>query len=65
MFTCADCEHHIFCDSWGEYKCEVKEMRIYKSPESCPDYIKAKVGAEIKKCHCKTCQVYGYAEEEE
>ena len=64
MFTCADCEHHIFCNSWGDYKCEVKEMRIYKSPESCESFKKIGSGYKDKKCHCKTCQAYGYAEEE-
>lgn len=58
--SCTDCIHAVFCSSWGEYKCLVKERRIYE-PENearrCKDYKKApkKSSEDEPKCQCKTC----------
>ena len=59
--SCIDCIHAVYCSSWGEYKCLVKERRIYE-PENearrCKDYKKAskKSGEDSPKCQCKHCQ---------
>ncbi len=62
--SCIDCEHSIYCDTWGEYKCTVKVMRIYE-PENeairCKDFKRAPrkdaLGDKKKpKCQCKHCQ---------
>lgn len=58
--SCMNCEHSIFCESWGEYKCLVKSRRIYE-PENeaifCDDYKRERrrVGESESKCQCKTC----------
>lgn len=68
--SCADCERHVFCSSWGEYKCLVKERRIYE-PENearrCKDYKKApkKSGEDSPKCQCKSCITRQPAEDDD
>lgn len=53
MIKCADCENAIFCESWGEYKCAVKEMHM-RDIIMCDQY---KKGKDVpKKCRCETCQ---------
>lgn len=64
MINCAECSHHIFCESFGEYKCEIKQQRVYKSPKTCENFEKIKAGEKTKTCHCLACQAYGYSEEE-
>ena len=56
--SCMDCKWSIYCYSFGEYKCLVKELRIYE-PENeaigCPDFKKERKNDEAPKCRCKTC----------
>ena len=58
---CKNCEHGIFCNSWGEYKCVVLIRRIYKPDEEalgCVYYKKKsrKVLQDDPKCRCEHCQ---------
>ena len=55
---CKDCEHSIFCPTFGEYKCSLYEKRIYfpKLIRSC--FVKKKSDKE-KECHCKSCMDRG------
>lgn len=62
--SCVNCEHSIHCDSWGDYKCLVKKIRVYE-PETvgaeCKDFKKMQkknILGEVKKskCRCSTCQ---------
>lgn len=58
---CMDCEHSIFCSGWSEYKCRIKECRIYepeKEARKCKDFKKktSKVDDDESKCHCKVCR---------
>lgn len=32
MCECKNCKHGIFDPVWGEYKCRVRQHRIYKKP---------------------------------
>ena len=58
--SCMDCKNSIFCNTFGEFKCTVKQRRIYE-PENdardCPDFEKERRGKneEEPKCHCKHC----------
>ena len=63
MNICEDCKSMIFCPSWGEYKCEVKQTRIYHERRTCADYVKA-TKKEERKCHCLTCMAEGYVDDE-
>ena len=42
--NCATCEHSVFDELWGEYKCKDRETRIYILLDSseCPKYTKKK-----------------------
>lgn len=44
MKACKTCEHAVFDELWGEYKCKKKERRIYEpvKPEDCEFYKKVK-----------------------
>lgn len=37
---CKRCVHSIFDEKWAEYKCKLKQRRIYNSSEAnqCKDY---------------------------
>lgn len=55
---CATCSHSILCRTWSEYKCRVKERRIYYPPEStkdCSNYKKRDKNFKESKCQCKDC----------
>jgi len=55
MTKCETCERAIFCESWGDYKCEWKQGRIYKKIKTCKGYKKKAADFEEKKCHCLVC----------
>ena len=40
MFNCKDCEHAVFDETWGEYKCKFHGHVIYKpeTKENCEGY---------------------------
>lgn len=42
MENCTNCEHAVFDELWGEYKCKKREQRIYILLDSkeCADYKK-------------------------
>lgn len=62
---CKDnCAYAIFCPSFGEYKCTLKQRRIYENKETCNDYAK-KTDDKERKCHCLTCVAEGYVEYED
>lgn len=44
MENCKNCEHAVFDDVWGEYKCKATNHRIYILLDSseCPSYKKKK-----------------------
>lgn len=44
--NCTTCEHSVFDEQWGEYKCKFFEHRIYILLDSseCPEYAKKKGG---------------------
>lgn len=56
MPKCKDCSHMILCETFGEYKCTARKIRI-QNPESqkdCEFYKKTK--AIEKTCHCENCE---------
>lgn len=53
MPTCKDCEHSIFCDSWGEWKCTKYSIKVYSVLTSCPGFEKRTT--KMKPCHCEAC----------
>lgn len=60
--TCKDnCTFAIFCPSFGEYKCTLKQRRIYDSKKICSEY-SAKHDNVERKCHCLVCVSNGYVE---
>ena len=48
MENCKTCEHAVFDELWGEYKCKKRETRIYILLDSkeCKDYAKKKENKE-------------------
>ena len=53
--SCVECKHSVYCESWGEYKCLRKSIRI-KNPYFPVNCDKFKKSSEEKKvCRCKTC----------
>ena len=42
MPDCKDCVNAIYDPTWGEYKCKIRQQRIYKILDSddCKDYKK-------------------------
>lgn len=55
MDNCANCEHAIFDETWGEYKCEVFERRVYILLDSseCPEYKKGQ--PKVSKAEEESC----------
>ena len=63
--TCDNkCTYAIFCPSFGEYKCVLKQRRIYDIKKPCDEYA-AKTDQVERKCHCFTCVAEGYVDYEE
>lgn len=61
---CVDCSNGIYCPSWGEYKCSVKQMRMPFGMKACDHYNQQKKGMEERKCHCITCMAEGYVDDD-
>lgn len=55
---CASCSSSIWCPTWAEYKCKLKERRIYYGmlfSKHCPDYKKRDKNFKESKCQCDDC----------
>ena len=58
--SCMGCKKSVWCSTWAEFKCTVKQRRIYE-PENdardCSDFEKERRGKseEEPKCRCKHC----------
>ena len=48
VHKCHECKHGIFDSTWGEYKCDVLKIVIFKSihQDGCVDYEPKKKGDE-------------------
>lgn len=57
MSFCPSCTNSIRCNTWAEWKCRVKERRIYNYAEmtSCPNYIKRDKNFKESLCQCDDC----------
>lgn len=54
--TCSKCTHGVFCDSWGEWKCNKLHKRIYDPVMlDCRDFEKRKKDEPMPDCQCETC----------
>lgn len=64
---CKTCNYAVFCPSWGEYKCEMKQYRVGSGvkKDTCEHYKKKTDKNDERKCHCLTCVAEGYAEYED
>ena len=61
---CEECARAIFCPSWGEHKCELRQTVVPTRLKSCDDFEKKKKDSEERKCHCLTCMAEGYIDNE-
>ena len=54
---CKSCVNSIFCKTWKEYKCIVREKRVYdyESITRCKQYNKRPNSFKERKCQCKDC----------
>lgn len=55
---CASCASSIWCPTWAEWKCKLKERRIYSAmllSKQCPDYKKSDKNFKESKCQCDDC----------
>lgn len=61
---CNECEHAIFCPSFGEYKCELYCHRVYFPDMYRVCFKKSKTPVLEKKCRCEVCVERGYIDDE-
>lgn len=54
-FLCETCMNAIWCPTWTEWKCKVKEKRIRGEMTKCSDYKKRDKNFKEPKCQCKNC----------
>lgn len=54
---CPTCLYSIRCNTWAEYKCTLKEKRIYgyKTMRACGSYRKRPKDLEWRPCRCEDC----------
>ena len=54
---CPSCDNSIWCPTWDEWKCKVKERRIYdyKTLTKCKSYKKRDKNFKEPKCQCEDC----------
>lgn len=55
--SCETCKNAIWCETWTDWKCLVKHIRVYeplRDAQSCESY-KRKTRKEEVKCRCKDC----------
>lgn len=62
--NCTTCSKAIFCESLGEYKCEVRKIWIHDTDEGgyCGLYSK---GTPSTYCHCELCIRKGENDDEQ
>lgn len=56
-YLCPTCENSIRCDTWAEWRCKVKEKRIYdyKEMKTCLDYKRRGKDFKEPRCECENC----------
>lgn len=54
-FLCETCMNAIWCPTWTEWRCKVKEKRIRRELTKCSDYKKRDKNFKEPKCQCKNC----------
>ena len=54
-FLCETCMNAIWCLTWAEWKCKVKEKRIRGELTKCESYKKRDKNFKEPKCQCKNC----------
>ena len=54
---CPTCKMSIWCPTWAEWKCKVKERRIYdyKTLTDCADYKTRGKDFKEQRCQCEDC----------
>lgn len=54
---CPTCTNAIRCDTWAEWRCSIKEKRIYgyKTMTVCGSYKKRPKGFKERPCRCEDC----------
>lgn len=62
---CGSCVNSIRCETWGEWKCVAKELRIYDPVIYCKDYKKRGKDFKEPKCQCEDCLKNDLLAEEE
>lgn len=54
--VCKNCEHAIFCPTWGEYKCVKHSRKFISYLVGCKDHKPRGKDFEEKPCRCETCE---------
>lgn len=62
--VCSICEHSIWCDTWGEFKCLEYKMRKGIAVISCPKFKKRPKDFKERPCQCDDCLSRSRDEEE-
>lgn len=52
---CPSCVSSIRCETWGQYKCKVKERHITGRKSVCASYTRRPKDFEEPKCQCEDC----------
>ena len=54
---CSTCINSILCETWSEWKCKIKEKRIYSHEDikTCSDYKKRGEDFKDPMCQCDDC----------
>jgi hypothetical protein len=48
MPKCASCEYAVFDEQFGEYKCRIRQLRVYKPPMDICEWYKKGTPTETK-----------------
>lgn len=48
MGKCASCEYAVWDSTWGEYKCKIRSLRVYKPPMDICEWYKKGTPSESK-----------------
>ena len=62
---CPNCTMALWCDTWAEWKCTAKSMRIYKDVSECDSYKKRGRDFEESPCQCEDCLKNEFLERQE
>lgn len=52
---CSSCTGAIWCETWGQYKCIIKERHITGRKSVCGTYTKRPSNWKEKPCQCEDC----------